>query len=59
MSTQAAEVLEQVPDLEKGGEHAELLLDLYLKNVKWDEATAFALKIFDADRKEFWRRRKS
>ncbi len=51
--TQAAEVLEKVPDLEKGGEQAELLLDLYLKNVKWDQATDLALRIFDADPKNF------
>ncbi|HEY2820067.1 MAG TPA: tetratricopeptide repeat protein [Candidatus Acidoferrum sp.] len=50
---QAAEVLEQVPDLEKGGEQAELLLDLYIKSVKWDQATALALKIFEADPKNF------
>jgi tetratricopeptide (TPR) repeat protein len=43
---QAAEILERVPDLEKGGEPAELLLDLYLKNAKWDEGTALALRIF-------------
>src|SRR6202162_1471802 len=49
----AAEILERVPDLEKGGESAELLLDLYLKNAKWDEATAFALKIFASDEKNF------
>jgi pilus assembly protein FimV len=51
--TQAAQVLEQVPDLEKGGEQAELLLDLYLKNVKWDEASNLVLRIFDADPKNF------
>src|SRR5262249_50359810 len=50
---QAAEVLEQVPDLEKGGEQAELLLDLYIKSLKWDNATALAQKIFDADPKNF------
>lgn len=50
---QAAEVLEQVPDLEKGGEQAELLLDLYIKSLKWDQASALALKIFDADAKNF------
>jgi len=27
----ASEILERVPDLDKGGEPAELLLDLYLK----------------------------
>jgi tetratricopeptide (TPR) repeat protein len=51
--TQAAAVLEKVPDLAKGGEPAELLLDLYLKNAKWDEATALALKIFSSDEKNF------
>ena len=50
---QAAEVLEQVPDLERGGEQAELLLDLYIKSLKWDQASALALKIFDADPKNF------
>ncbi len=51
--SQAAEILEQVPDLEKGGEPAELLLDLYLKNAKWDETTSLALRIFSADEKNF------
>jgi tetratricopeptide (TPR) repeat protein len=50
---QAAELLEHVPDLEKGGEQAELLLDLYIKNVNWDKATALALRIFEADEKNF------
>jgi pilus assembly protein FimV len=50
---QAAEILERVPELEKGGEPAELLLDLYLKSAKWDEATALALKIFSNDEKNF------
>src|ERR1700758_3952854 len=51
--TKAAEILEQVPEVEKGGEPAELLLDLYLKNAKWDEATALALRIFTSDIKNF------
>jgi len=51
--TKAAEILERVPELEKGGEPAELLLDLYLKNAKWDEATALALRIFSSDEKNF------
>src|SRR6202166_69758 len=50
---QAAELLEHVLDLEKGGEQAELLLDLYLKSVNWDKATALALRIFEADEKNF------
>ena len=49
----AMEILERVPELEKGGEPAELLLDLYLKNAKWDEATALALRIFSSDEKNF------
>jgi pilus assembly protein FimV len=50
---QAAHLLEQVPGLDKGGEQAELLLDLYVKNVKWKEATALALRVFEADEKNF------
>ncbi|MFI5056795.1 MAG: tetratricopeptide repeat protein [Candidatus Acidiferrales bacterium] len=50
---QAAQLLEQVPGLEKGGEQAELLLDLYLKSVKWKEATALAVRVFEADEKNF------
>ena len=50
---QASRILEKVPDLEKGGEPAELLLDLYLKNAKWDEATGLALRIFSQDEKNF------
>ena len=50
---QAAELLENVPNLEKGGEQAELLLDLYIKNVNWEKATALALRIFEADEKNF------
>jgi tetratricopeptide (TPR) repeat protein len=51
--TQAAQLLEQVADLEKGGEQTELLLDLYLKNSDWDQASALALRVFDADEKNF------
>ena len=51
--TQAAEILEAVADLDKGGEPAELLMDLYLKNDKWDEATGLALRIFSTDEKNF------
>jgi tetratricopeptide (TPR) repeat protein len=50
---QAAEALEHVPDLEKGGEQTELLLDLYLKNANWDKATALALRVLGADSKNF------
>jgi tetratricopeptide (TPR) repeat protein len=52
-ATQAAEILERVPDLDKGGEPAELLQDLYLKSAKWEEATALALRIFSSDEKNF------
>jgi len=49
----AAELLEQVPDLEKGGEQTELLLDLYTKNSNWDKATDLAVRVFEADQKNF------
>lgn len=49
----AVQALEKVPALEKGGEQTELLLDLYIKDAKWDEATALALRVFDADEKNF------
>jgi tetratricopeptide (TPR) repeat protein len=49
----AAGFLEQVPDLEKGGEQTELLLDLYLKSAKWEPATALAMRVFEADEKNF------
>jgi tetratricopeptide (TPR) repeat protein len=49
----AAQLLEQVPDLEKGGEQAELLLDLHLKNSHWDQAVILAMKIFEADPKNY------
>lgn len=50
---EAAQLLVQVPGLEKGGEQAELLLDLCLKNAKWDEAATLALKVFEHDQKNF------
>jgi tetratricopeptide (TPR) repeat protein len=51
--TKAAELLEQVPGLEKGGEQTELLLDLYVKSSTWDKATDLALRVFEADEKNF------
>src|SRR6202051_4454773 len=52
-TAKAGEILERVPDLDKGGEPAELLLDIYQKSSKWDEATALALRIFSSDEKNF------
>ncbi|HEX8711252.1 MAG TPA: tetratricopeptide repeat protein, partial [Terracidiphilus sp.] len=52
-STKAAEILGRVPDLDKGGEPAELLLEIYLKSSKWEEASALALRIFSHDEKNF------
>jgi len=49
----AAQLLEQAADLEKGGEQTELLLDLYLKNSDWDQASALAHRVFEADQKNF------
>jgi len=51
--TKAAALLSQAPDLEKGGEQTELLLDLYLKNSDWDEASSLAHRVFAADEKNF------
>jgi tetratricopeptide (TPR) repeat protein len=50
---QAAKALEQLADLDKGGEQTELLLDLYLKNSDWEQASALAMRVFDADIKNF------
>src|SRR5260370_5862067 len=50
---QAAKALEQVADLDKGGEQTELLLDLYLKNSDWEQAEALPFRSVDADPKNF------
>jgi tetratricopeptide (TPR) repeat protein len=50
---EAAKALEQVADLDKGGEQTELLLDMYLKNSDWEQAAALASRVFDADPKNF------
>src|SRR5882672_4491938 len=50
---QAAEVLKNLPGLEKGGEQAEFLLDLYIKAGDWEDANSLALKVFEADEKNF------
>src|SRR6266850_4680135 len=52
-AAKAAELLEDGPDLEKGGEQTEFLLDLYVKSANWDKATALALRVFEADEKNF------
>src|SRR5258708_9152617 len=49
----AAQLLEQVADLEKGGEQTELLLDLYLKNSDWDQAAELSDRVFEAAEKTF------
>jgi tetratricopeptide (TPR) repeat protein len=51
--SKATQLLDQVPDLEKGGEQTELLLDLYIKNSNWDQAAALAVRVFEADQKNF------
>jgi pilus assembly protein FimV len=50
---EAAKTLETMTDLHKGGEQAELLLDLYLKESDWEQAQELALKVFDADEKNY------
>ena len=51
--SQAARVLEALPGLEKGGEHAEFLLDLYIKSGAWEDANKLALRVFETDEKNF------
>ena len=51
--TKAAHLLQQVPDLEKGGEQTELLLDFHLKNSSWDQAVTLAVQVFEADPKNY------
>ena len=50
---EAAKALETVADLHKGGEQAEFLLDVYLKNTDWEQATGLAMKVFSSDIKNF------
>src|SRR5438876_9642936 len=52
-AAKAAELLEEVPGLEKGGEQTEFLLDLYVKSANWWKATSLALRVFEADEKNF------
>jgi tetratricopeptide (TPR) repeat protein len=49
----ASVLLAQLPGLEKGGEQADLLLDLYLRDGKWDKATDLGLRVFENDPKNF------
>jgi tetratricopeptide (TPR) repeat protein len=50
---EAAQLLKNLPGLEKGGEQSEFLLDIYLKEGNWDEASRHALRVFEADEKNF------
>ena len=52
-TAKAAHLLQQVPDLEKGGEQTELLLDFHLKNSSWDQAVTLAVQVFEADAKNY------
>jgi pilus assembly protein FimV len=49
----AAAFLKNLPGLDKGGEQSEFLLDLYIKNSNWDDASALALQVFEGDEKNF------
>jgi tetratricopeptide (TPR) repeat protein len=51
--SQAAQILKSLPGLEKGGEQSEFLLDLYVKEADWEQATALGLRVFEADEKNF------
>ncbi|HWY43809.1 MAG TPA: tetratricopeptide repeat protein [Candidatus Sulfotelmatobacter sp.] len=50
---QAADVLKNLPGLEKGGEQSEFLLDLYIKAGDWEDATSLAMRVLEADEKNF------
>src|ERR1051326_2645592 len=50
---EAAKALETVDDLDKGGEQTELLIDLYVKSSDWAQACDLAIRVFDADPKNF------
>jgi tetratricopeptide (TPR) repeat protein len=50
---EAAQFLKALPGLDRGGEQSEFLLDLYLKNANWQEASALALEVFEGDEKNF------
>ena len=50
---EAAGFLKNLPGLDKGGEQSEFLLDLYIKNGNWDDASALALNVFEDDEKNF------
>ena len=52
-TAKAAHLLEQVPNLEKGGEQTELLLDFHVKNSSWDQAVTLAVQVFEADPKNY------
>ena len=52
-TAKAAHLLQQVPDLEKGGEQTELLLDFHVKNSSWDQAVTLAVQVFEADPKNY------
>ncbi|HSC45085.1 MAG TPA: tetratricopeptide repeat protein [Candidatus Acidoferrum sp.] len=50
---EAAQFLKGLPNLDKGGEQSEFLLDLYIKSANWDDASALALQVFEGDEKNF------
>lgn len=52
-TAKAAHLLQQVPNLEKGGEQTELLLDFHLKSSSWDQAVTLAVQVFEADAKNY------
>src|SRR5437899_7788486 len=47
-AAKAAELLEEVPGLEKGGEQTEFLLDLYVKSANWGKATSLAVRVSES-----------
>jgi tetratricopeptide (TPR) repeat protein len=50
---EAIQQLQKLPDIANGGEHADFLLELYLKNSNWNKAADLAQSFFQANPKNF------
>jgi len=46
---EAIQQLQKLPDIANGGEHADFLLELYLKNTNWNKAAELAQSFFQAN----------
>ncbi|MBZ5527006.1 MAG: tetratricopeptide repeat protein [Acidobacteriia bacterium] len=50
---EAIQQLQKLPDIANGGEHADFLLELYLKNSNWNKAAELAQSFFQANPKNY------